>query len=52
MTLRSVFSATVDDSFGQAELRCFGSSKETFGSRGLGQCFLNLNEHQNHLCSC
>lgn len=26
VTLRSVFSATVDDSFGQAELRCFGSS--------------------------
>lgn len=51
VTLRSIFSAVADDSFGQAELRGFGSSWETFGLRGLGQCFLNLNVHQNHLCS-
>lgn len=29
--------------FGQAELSYFGSSWETFGLRGLGQCFLDLN---------
>lgn len=33
--------------FGQAELSYFGSSWETFGSKDLGQCFIDLNVHMN-----